>query len=761
MKLRFLSLMIILSLLVGCQNESDVKVSQGNCSILASIESAVDESRTAVDDAGNVTWIKTDAIGVFGSVTKNAKFTSTADGASVTFEGSLSVEGEEIACVYYPYDETASLQADQLTFTLPAEYTYTGASCAPMLGVKNENDGYKFKHLCGLMRVSIIGVPVGTSTFTLVSEGDNAPSIAGTAVVNDIHATDATLELNGNLSHQITVTITSDEMTNATLYLPLPVGTYSKLSVTFKDETTEYFKKSTSNVTINRGTLLDMPIVATVKKYLDEINNHVATLDLESYDYEGFKSYLNTWLGQQEFVADCSNISYENYEEIEFTTQGGIKGSIILTKSEEEVESAETRSAVPFGRSDKKEAFDLGISKEIFLSGQDLFTNTHVKAYTFTDLRGFDFQESDFDKAIRLSPINLYKTKLNDYKNAVSELLTQNYNSVVLMTGTHGLKQGVYGGCFLIHFDGNFEYIKKNHSEKFALWYHIDGDKSFIEVLMDMITKGANIYMAIKPRFFYDNNIFKHNPLVYGSYCYSARTWQGYSLFNLESNFLGYNGDALKYSNAGDIYNFFYNLFNGVTVENAYKKAHSVSENEFFFYNSKIPNQRYFSVLSWISWVDGCNALVHGYISGWDKLQGRLSYNGGYYKSDVLTYKIYHSAKPFNSPLDEGVISQTVGFGQVNNENIVVGHYMPLQSPYTNTLHTQCLIKSTDIVGHKCYYTAGFEYTDADGNTKIYYGNIDSYVTNGGRSRSVVSEDPIFVDIDVESLKCVDLESVK
>ena len=288
MKLRFLSLMIILGLLVGCQNESDVKVSQGNCSILASIESAVDESRTAVDDAGNVTWIKTDAIGVFGSVTKNAQFTSTGDGASVTFEGSLSVEGEEIACVYYPYDETASLQANQLTFTLPAEYTYTGASCAPMLGVKNGNDGYNFKHLCGLMRVSITGVPVGTSTFTLISEGENAPGIAGTAVVNDIHASDATLELNGNLSNQITVTIQSDEMTNATLYLPLPVGTYSKLSVTYQDETAVYFKKSTSNVEIKRGMLLDMPVVASIDGYLEHINTYISSLEFINFSTSSF-----------------------------------------------------------------------------------------------------------------------------------------------------------------------------------------------------------------------------------------------------------------------------------------------------------------------------------------------------------------------------------------------------------------------------------------------------------------------------------------
>ena len=168
MKLRFFSLSVILSLFVGCQNESDVKVPQNNCSILASIESSANESRTAVDNAGNVTWIKTDAIGVFGAVTKNAKFTSTAEGASVTFEGSLTEEGEEIKCVYYPYDETATLDANQLTFTLPAQYTYTGASSAPMLGVKSGDDGYNFKHLCGLMRVSIIGVPVGTSTFTLI-----------------------------------------------------------------------------------------------------------------------------------------------------------------------------------------------------------------------------------------------------------------------------------------------------------------------------------------------------------------------------------------------------------------------------------------------------------------------------------------------------------------------------------------------------------------------------------------------------------------
>ena len=721
MKLRFLSLCITLSLLVGCQNETDVKVPQINHSIWASIESSVNESRTAVDNAGNVTWIKSDAIGVFGVVTQNAKFTSTADGGAVTFEGSLTEEGEEIKCVYYPYDETATFDANQLTFTLPTQYTYTGASSAPMLGVKSGDNGYNFKHLCGLMRVSIIGVPVGTSTFTLTSEGENAASIAGTAVVDDVNALDATLALNGNLSNQITVTIEADEMTNAVLYLPLPVGTYSKLSVIYKDETAEYFKKSTSNVTINRGTLLDMPIVATTEKYLDEIDSHVATLDLQSYDYEGFKAYLTTWLGQQEFVADCKNISHDGYEEIEFTTLGGLKSSIILTKSEEEVEPADARSVVPYGDSDKIQAFNVAN-----VSGESIFESTNVKAYTFCKMY-VDYQEQMFNEMILSTPVALKSFRLESKSNAIYELLNdKNKYSVVLFTGTHGVYDGFLThtptGAFWVYWSGNHEFINKEHIGKLALWYDLSKEET------KWNTEGK--YFVILPRFFSDNYVFQNVSLLHASYCYSTGSWKGFNLFYLPLNFLGYKGSNGMMSNSTNICSFYTYLFNGYTVANAHTKTNEdkVFGSEDLIFNENKPNQRYFSINSYYSTVDGCYALVHGKIFGWSNLKGRMQYNGSYYKSDVLKYKVYHSDKPFESPLDDGVISQTIGFGKISPTGIVTGHYQP-DAKNANTLQLQCLIKTTNVSGKKCYFAIGFEYTDDYGNVKIYYGNIASYTT--------------------------------
>lgn len=740
MKLRVFSWLAVLTLMVGCQNEAGMKVTQSNCSFLASIESAVNGSRTAVDDEGNVTWIETDAIGVFGSVTNNAEFTSTGNGTSVLFEGNLSVEGEEVRCVYYPYDETASLEGSKLTFSLPAEYTYTGASHAPMLGVKNDDNGYNFKHLCGLMRVSIVGVPVGTSTFTLVSEGENAPAIAGTAIVNDINATDATLELNGNMSNRITVTIKAEEMTNATLYLPLPVGTYSKLSVTYKDETAEYFNKSTSNVIMKRGMLLDMPVVATIEKYLDEIDNHVSTLDLENYDYEGLKAYLTTWLGQQDFVANCNNISNDCYEEIEITTLGGLKGCIILSKSEEESEDVYSRSA----EENKTEAFN--VAKE---SGESFFETTYVKAYSFALMWG-DKQEEGFDEAINLSPVNLQKTRLEDKVNAIPELLSQNYrnNSVILMTGTHGYHRGDQGGCFLVRWEDNYSYVRKNHIEKLALWYDFGEkgngyDKWWIT--------GEFKYFLIKPRFFYDNDIFKFKPLVYASYCYSSRTWQGYSLYNLESNFLGYFGMSYKNSNKKDIFNFFYNLFNGVTVENAYKLAHSESENGSFYYNGKILDQRYFSIDTRLFKVVDGYMDVGAQILGWDKLKGIIDteWKEGkdpVYKTNQLKYMVYYSNSPFESPTEAGVYSKQIGFYKVDfQKGIVWEHYQPVRD---DILQSQCRIKVHN------YFTLGFEYTDPEGKRKIYYGDIKTGAgASASASRDINENDSSFMSFDAESLK--------
>lgn len=258
-----------LAMLTGCSNEENfgLKPTDGNRSLTATIEQN-DLSRTAVSEEGQVTWTETDAIGVFGTASQNIRFTyqsSTDNGNSATFRGDFPEE-ETMEQAYYPYQEDATLSGNALTLHLPSEYTYTGNSNAPMLGVKNNDGTFTFKHLTGLLRITINNVPEEADRFVITSSGEtDAPDLAGQATITDINAEDATLSITANGSKSITYNLgtLTEETGFRTFFVPLPVGEYPQLSVALyaKDSTDPYFTKTISDITVRRAVMIDMPIL--------------------------------------------------------------------------------------------------------------------------------------------------------------------------------------------------------------------------------------------------------------------------------------------------------------------------------------------------------------------------------------------------------------------------------------------------------------------------------------------------------------------
>ena len=282
-----------LAMLTGCSNEENfgLKPTDGNRSLTATIEQN-DLSRTAVSEEGQVTWTETDAIGVFGTASQNIRFTyqsSTDNGNSATFRGDFPEE-ETMEQAYYPYQENATLSGNALTLHLPSEYTYTGNSNAPMLGVKNNDGTFTFKHLTGLLRITINNVPEEADRFVITSSGEtNAPDIAGQATITDINAEDATLSITANGSKSITYNLgtLTEETGFRTFFVPLPVGEYPQLSVALyaKDSTDPYFTKTISDITVRRAVMIDMPILdaQTGAQYVLSENTIQLSKEDESY----------------------------------------------------------------------------------------------------------------------------------------------------------------------------------------------------------------------------------------------------------------------------------------------------------------------------------------------------------------------------------------------------------------------------------------------------------------------------------------------
>lgn len=281
------------AMLAGCSEEDGfgLKPIDENRSLTATIERN-DASRTAVSEEGQVSWTDADAIGVFGASTSNAKFTyqsTTGDGSTATFRGDFPEE-EILEKAYYPYQEDATLSGNALTLNLPSEYTYTGNSDAPMLGVKNTDGTFTFKHLTGLLRITINNVPEEAERFVITSSATtDAPYIAGQATVADISAENAILSVTANGSKEITYRLgTLTEGTGfRTFFVPLPVGEYPQLSVALyaKDAAEPYFTKTLSSVTVRRAVMIDMPILdaQTGAQYVLSENTTEITEDMAEH----------------------------------------------------------------------------------------------------------------------------------------------------------------------------------------------------------------------------------------------------------------------------------------------------------------------------------------------------------------------------------------------------------------------------------------------------------------------------------------------
>lgn len=260
-----------LILLTGCTNDDAISFSNitGNHSLVATIEGRDMDSRSVVDDNGNVTWIEGDEIGVFGTQTQNAKFSTASSGPSVTFKGDLSTMDEKIEWAYYPYDTEARVSGTLLTFTLPSEYTYTGKSNAPMLGVKIEDsENFAFKHLCGLLRITLGGgMPDDADRFVITSAGDDARAIAGIATVGDISADETILTVAKDGGSKLITyklgDLVGDDDGFKTFFVPLPVGGYDKLEVALygKGKTEPYFIRTISELNVRRSVMKSMPIL--------------------------------------------------------------------------------------------------------------------------------------------------------------------------------------------------------------------------------------------------------------------------------------------------------------------------------------------------------------------------------------------------------------------------------------------------------------------------------------------------------------------
>ena len=261
MKIRLFSVLALAGLLFcGCVVE-DIPAVEGG-TILAEIEN--DLTRTSVTDEGSFTWSAGDKVwlhttggGIVGTLSSGAG-TSSAQFAYGAFFGDMT--GKAI----YPYNSGHSVSEDQVSVVLPASYDLGSTLSNTNAAMYGEVAGgtIKFNHLAGVMRFVFKNVPAGTNKFQLTLD----KKINGTFIA-DLDADYPVLETSAtSTASEKTVTLNFDALTTTSdisLYVPLPVGTYTSLGLDLwaGSKSVWSYSNAVTN-TISRKTLKLMPAVS-------------------------------------------------------------------------------------------------------------------------------------------------------------------------------------------------------------------------------------------------------------------------------------------------------------------------------------------------------------------------------------------------------------------------------------------------------------------------------------------------------------------
>lgn len=193
------------------------------------------DTKAAISDGLAFTWTAGDQIAVY---TNTGKYVSDglASGGSKSAKFTVTLSGTREGFAVYPASVANTWDGTDLTLTLPNTYTLAqvsgdgNESPLPMIA-KDEGGDLSFKHVAGLLRLTISNIPTGTNKIKLDFNGKkvsgdftiSTPS-AGSSSIASVAGTKGTNDI-----IWITGTPSSDAVT---VNIPLPTGaTYSDLIV--------------------------------------------------------------------------------------------------------------------------------------------------------------------------------------------------------------------------------------------------------------------------------------------------------------------------------------------------------------------------------------------------------------------------------------------------------------------------------------------------------------------------------------------------
>ena len=258
-----------LAITASCSNDEldGIKESsKANTFITASFEQPTGGAKTRTTLGGNnaVLWQSGDAFRLFHDGTSDV-FSTNERGASASFGASISGGITDASYALFPVmtGVDVTLSGTTATTTLRNVIPFSQATNGPMWADASENyANLSFKHLAGLLKLTVSGLPATTGEETLTLKITADKNIAGKATVDFSAGGEPYLVVSDEASaaevyNEITVTEITTDGTPTVFYVPLPVKTLGELSVNIyksTDTSTPLYKeKKWTNVAVARA----------------------------------------------------------------------------------------------------------------------------------------------------------------------------------------------------------------------------------------------------------------------------------------------------------------------------------------------------------------------------------------------------------------------------------------------------------------------------------------------------------------------------
>lgn len=224
--------------------------------------------KAAVSDAGALTWQTEDKIAVLddGGTFREFTLASGAGTDIATFEGSIPAGHSATTVAVFPWRNGHSWSASEgLSLSLPSEYSVAESAKAlmPMIAdFENEGDDLHFRHVGGLIRLTLQDIPSDASSVRLSSYHNQ---LSGSFPMTDISSPETSAASVPTIEQDTTVTVNfSRRASEMDFYIPLPAVVLNGFTVDLYDSSGTLIgrKRAPATMDIPRGCYLRMPPVS-------------------------------------------------------------------------------------------------------------------------------------------------------------------------------------------------------------------------------------------------------------------------------------------------------------------------------------------------------------------------------------------------------------------------------------------------------------------------------------------------------------------